>query len=392
MVIVADVSALDYEVFVRQHERFTRLGSGEGGADRRMLDSLQTIRENSPGFVDAYLLESTVARHLYDVETDAKLLERARDVAERARAVAPNDPRPTDRLFDVSLREGDFEQARQAIEELRRLEPGSVEVLRREAHVARRSGEPALALDLMRRVVARRPARLYVQELADLEYEQGMYDEAKRTLEGLLSRFPDDSFTRSKLAEVELLYGSAEHAEELYKQIVEESSGEIEILNLGMSQVLLGKYDEAKAHFERLVRMSPQDPSAFLNLADCEKMAGRTQVADSLYRHVLTLLDQLEIRDRSVRAQCLAHIGERASAVALVQQLLQEEPENAWYYYAASLVYAIIGEPTSAVVNARQAAERGVTGRWFRLGLFDAVAQDTEFAKIVTSDPVATPQ
>ena len=316
------------------------------------------------------------------------MLERSREAATTARRVAPNDSRAANLLFDVAVRDGDWEAASSIVEEMRALDPGSVEVLRCEALIARRSGEPERALALMRDVVKRRPAREYLSLLAEFEYEQGLNDDATRTLEALLERFPGNNYGRSKLAEVELLYGSAERAEDLYMELVEETQGEIEISNLGLAQSLLGKYDEAAANFLRAAEMAPAEAGNFLNLADCHQMAGDSVAADSLYRHVLVLLESAELPDLSVRAQCYAHIGRAADAVALMQDLLQQDPGNAWYYYAASLVYATVGQQTSALVNARKASDLGVSGRWFSLGLFSGLQEDPEFARIVAMDPV----
>lgn len=388
-----NVSAGDYAIFLRQYDRFVRLAAGKGGANAAMLDSLESIRERSPTFVDAYLLESKVARHLFEVERTPELLARATSVAREAVRVAPTDPRSSERLFEAALLAGDSTTARAAIDELRRVDPGNVEVLRREALLAKRNGDSKRAIDLMTQVVARRPARQHLANLANMEYDYGLHKEARAHLTQLLDRFPGDDFVRSKLAEVELLYGDAHIAETLYATLVSQTHGAVEIGNLGLAQELLGKYDEATVSLREAVHMVP-DAYGYLNLADCEKMAGRKAVADSLYRLVLQRVasdpNPDELTNLRMRAQSLAHLGYKEEAATVIQGAIRQDPENAWTFYAASVVYCAIGESTSALVNARTAIDKGVQARWFRIGLFDSLRDSHEFQALVSQDPVVS--
>lgn len=388
------VSAGDYLVFLRQYDRFDRFAGGKGGADRAMIDSLQAVRQRSPQFVDAYLLESKVARYLFEVTRDPTYLEQARNAAREAQIVAPDDARVLVRAFDAAIAAGDIPEARASIEALRRMDPGNIAILRQEAQVARKEGDTERALTLMRNVVARRPARLYVQELADLERALGHYADARVHLNELLERFPNDRFAQSKLAEVELLYGDASAAERLYNDLVARFPGAVVITNLALAKELLGKYDEAASDFREAIALSPADATGYLNLADCEKMAGRGAAADSLYRHVLVLIDAdpnpQELTNLRMRAQSLGHLGNKREAVTAIQEAFRKDPENAWTLYAASVVYTAIGEHTSALVNARAAIDKGVQARWFGIALFDSLRGDPEFVALISQDPIVS--
>jgi hypothetical protein len=121
-------------------------------------------------------------------------------------------------------------------------------------------------------------------------------------------------------------------------------------------------------------------------------MAGRAAVADSLYKQVLTFAESDPSADQltnlRVRAQSLAHLGQKRPAVSAIQEASRMDPANAWTHYAASVVYAAIGEETSAVVSAKVAIEKGVQARWFGIGLFDSLRGDPEFQALVDQDPV----
>lgn len=385
------VSSADYAIFLRQYDRFERLAAAEGGANTAMLDSLEAIRKRSPGFVDAYLLESLVARHLFEVERTPELLGRATSVARAAKKVAPQDPRSSEQLFEAALLAGDSATARVAIDELRRTDPGNVEVLRREALLAKRNGDSKQAVELMTQVVARHPARKYLSVLANMEYDYGLHKEARAHLAQLLERFPDDRFVRSKLAEVELTYGDARNAERLYTELVSQSPSATVLNNLGLAQELLGKYEDAGENFRKCIRLAP-GADGYLNLADCEKMAGHVSVADSLYRLVLTCIasdpNPDQVGNLRMRAQSLAHLGQKQEAATAIQEAFRKDPENAWTFYAASVVYATIGENTSAIVNARTAIEKGVQARWLSIGLFGSLRDEPEFAALINQDPL----
>jgi tetratricopeptide (TPR) repeat protein len=386
------VSNGDYALFLRQYHRFVRFAAGPGGANDAMLDSLATIRKRSPRFVDAYLLESKVARHMFEVERRPELIERARTVAVDAEKIAPNDPRCSDRLFDAAMKAGNTEEARATIKELRRIDPGNVEILRREALIAQKEGRSDDAIALMEKVVQRLPARVYLAELANIEYSVGAYARCRVHLERILSDYPDDTFASSKLAELELLYGSPERAEELYEREVARSPGYVELSNLGLAQELLNKNVEAAANFRRAATLAPDNPAAILNIADCEKMTGNVSAADSMYRHVLALLeaspDASDITVLQMQAQAQAHIGDPAGAVDTVQRALRQTPDDPWTLFAAAVVYAAIDEQTSAVVNARRACEKGLTARWFQLDLFSNLRGDKDFMNLLATDPL----
>ncbi|MEM8934520.1 MAG: hypothetical protein AAGE94_25225, partial [Acidobacteriota bacterium] len=81
--------------------------------------------------------------------------------------------------------------------------------------------------------------------------------------------------------------------------------------------------------------------------------------------------------------QALAHLGESRAAVTVLQQALQQAPDHASVAYEAALVYALIGERTSALVHAEAALTRGVDPRWFGFPWFDDLRSDPTFVDLV---------
>ena len=57
----------------------------------------------------------------------------------------------------------------------------------------------------------------------------------------------------------------------------------------------------------------------------------------------------------TVRAQALARRGRAEEAVAAVREALKRAPENPQWAYEAALVYCVVGDETSALLEARRA-------------------------------------
>ena len=81
-----------------------------------------------------------------------------------------------------------------------------------------------------------------------------------------------------------------------------------------------------------------------------------------------------------MRGQAFAHLDRRREAVDAVQRALATAGDNPQASYEAALVYALIGDDTSALVNAEKALDRGVEARWFSLSWFDRLRASPELA------------
>ncbi len=387
----AQISETDYASFLRTYRNSTTNDGMTLDTGTALLDSLDAITSRAPDFVDAHIAKVRIARWLFESSRDPVLLNRGRVAAEQAQRVSPSDTRTEGVLFDLAVVAGDLDTAEEIVARTRERDPGGVVALRREAAIARQRGNTARALELMRQVVERRPARGFLSELVEIEYDSGEVQSAREHLNQMLSRFPDDGYAQSKLAEVELLYGDAERAANLYEQIVRADSNVVEITNLGIARSLLGDYTGAANNYRIAVRQAPNDPTGFLNLADCELMAGNRETADSLYRHVLVLIaadaNPNDLFNLQMKAQSLAHTGQKKEATATIMDAIAQDKENAWTYYAATVVYAAIGERASALASADKAFTKGVEGRWFQFALFDPLKDDADFQAILASDP-----
>jgi predicted Zn-dependent protease len=218
--------------------------------------------------------------------------------------------------------------------------------------------------------------------LATMEYRLGEPAAARRHLEELLARLPDEYAAQSLLAQLELLGGSTERAAALYAQLVRRAPQFGEISNLGTAYLLLGRYAEAEERFRQGLRLQPANPFVALNLADTLLLEGRRREAEVRYRALLDLAGRDPAAAgwqlASVSAQALAHLGRRAPAATEAERVLRLAQGNAQAAYEAALVYAVVGDDASALGNALRALGQGVEARWFALPWFARLREAPE--------------
>ncbi len=356
----------------------------------RGIAELAVLRRRSPRFLEAYLLEATLRSDQHYDSRDSKDLEAGFALLEEARELAPDDPRVAHALFTAALDRGRLEEASAALAELERLAPGDTRTLMCRGHLAERRGEGQLALESIRRAAARRPSWRNLLFLANLEIRQGEIPAARRTLTDTRSRFPDDLESLSMLAQLELLAGDAERAVELYGELVAHTPRFADLTNLGTAKLLLGRYAAAAESFRRALELVPSNPGAVLNLADAELMLGNGEEARQLYQRVVELIAADPAAEGlwqwlCVRAQALAHLGAAQEAVTAVRRAEQLAPRNPQVAYEAALVYAVVGDETSALVSAEKAIQGGVEAHWFGFPWFAALRAEPAFAKLLSS-------
>ncbi|MEO1366142.1 MAG: tetratricopeptide repeat protein, partial [Acidobacteriota bacterium] len=377
------VTADDLRRFLDVRRRFKEKSSSAEG-----LAELEALRATSPDFVDIDLQVAEIALYRFYDSRDPEHLETAELAVERAARRAPTDQRVLRHQFQVDLEAGRLDAARGSLERLAEALPGHLQVDEMRARLLRRLGRASEAAELLRQVTRRRPSERRLVQLARLEIDLGEVAAARRHLRDAMDRSPDAFDARSLLAQLELTVGDPAAAAELYGQLVERSGGTSELSNLGLAEMLLGRYDAAAEHFARAAAIEPRNPFFLLNLADALWLVGDRDSALRHYRGVVDRIAQDVAADRAqfltVEAQALAHLGESRRAVATVQQALAKAPESATVSYEAALVYALVGETTSALVQAEAALRRGVEPRWFSFPWFDALRERDDFRALIS--------
>ncbi|HEY6324376.1 MAG TPA: protein kinase, partial [Thermoanaerobaculia bacterium] len=319
------VSAAGYAEYLRLDDEVLR--RRQGLPLDALISRVRLLRQRSPSFLEAPILEASLLRRRFGASRDRADLDAAAAALREARALAPGDPRPLQGLFEVALRAEQLPGAAAALRDLERLLPSGPEVEVARGRLLERQGDRSGALAQLRAAARERPSWSILYRLADMEYRLGEPQAARRHLEQLLARFPGSYHAQSMLAQIELLAGSPERAAALYTRLVEHGPQVGEVANLGLAHLLLGSYGLAERRFRQALELEPGSPLVALDLADAVLLQGRREEAGTRYRALVRQAAgdaaaagwQLT----SIRAQAHAHLGERMQAVVEVQRVLE---------------------------------------------------------------------
>ena len=365
----------DYRTFLDLKRRLTR----EGASDD-VLARLDELRTRAPSFVEAYTQEAKVARRRYNETGDSRYLARGLAAVEDASRVAPGDPRPVEGRVELEMAAGHLDAAEAALAKLQEIDPAGSLLAR--GMLAESRGRPAEGLELMASAVHLQPSWMNLLSLANAEYRQSRFDDARRHAEELLARSPGNPEGLAMLVQIELLR-NPERAVALLREAVKRDPGIGSLTNLGANLLLLRRYGEAEAVLRRALALRPEDPSAALNLADCLSFLGRPAEARKLYAGIAEAAARRTTPGDwsllGVEAQAFAHVGETEKSLAALQQALRLTPNNGWLSYEAAVVYVVIGDHGSALYHARQAAAQKVDANWFALPFFDPLRKEPAF-------------
>ncbi|MEP7013247.1 MAG: protein kinase [Acidobacteriota bacterium] len=352
-----------------------------------LLRSAAALRERAPRFVDVFLLEADAERLAFVRSRQVGHLEAAYSRLKEAKKLAPESPEPYRFEVLVALAGGDPARAARALEGFSAKNPGDPRALELGALLANAQGHPREALEKLRAAVRDYPSRRRLRNLATLEVQQGEIAEARAHLSQLLREAPDDAQGLSSLAGLELGSGDPAKAEALYARMVRASPRLVPLTNLGLARMLLGRHAQAAESFERAAALSPADPLVALNLADAWELVGRQKEAAAKYALVVAAISAdttaTDPQYRSTLAQALAHLGRGPEAVEAIQEALRLAPKNAQVAYEAALVYALLGEESSALTNARRALALGCEPRWFGFPWFSTLRARPDFRALL---------
>ncbi len=379
-----DVRAGDYMEFLRLEKAF-REKDRTLSADQ-LLAALDSIQRSSPRFPSAYRLAADILRYRFHDSRDSEDLEKAVGLLQQAAKLAPNSVQPVEYLFLTALAANRLDTAEEALARIERLEPGGYVASKLNALLLERRGATQEALQSMRAAAERLPSARMIRILADMEFRLGRALEARQTIKRAIAIAPEFR-SRELLARIELLNGDPAEAAKLFADLDQQTTDFGIASNLGLSLFLLGRYPEASDSFEKALRLAPRNAGANLNLADARLLAGRGEEARRLYRQVVALIEEDPAVNSShlltVKGQALAHLRLDKEAVASVSEALRQSPDNPQTLFEASLVYTLVGDKTSALVNAERALRLGCDRRWFDFAWFDAVRSDPPFQKLL---------
>lgn len=335
---------------------------------------LAKLRHRSPGFFEVYLLETQVAKALFLVTREPNHLDHGLALTELAKKLQPHNPRSYQLAFSLALSAGRVKRAEKELEQILQFGSERSGTLKMRAQFAEHQKEQDEALLLNRLLTELVPSAANYCNLADLERKLGLIPDARKHYSASLEKDPFYHRAQRNLAGLELINGDVVYAKFILCKLVKDGGNTTQNLsNLGLAYLLLGRYDKAVTNAALAYAKSPKQIPLLLNYADALGLDGRNAEAASKYTLILKLIEVEPNQKRYLpaKAQALAQLGQHLEAAQTIQEALSQRPDHTNTIYAAAIVYSLIGDRTSALINTVRAAERGRDARWFSFPWFD---------------------
>ena len=125
--------------------------------------------------------------------------------------------------------------------------------------------------------------------------------------------------------------------------------------HLGAYHYRKGDYRRAREEFEKALRLEPDRPEAYFNLAKADLKLGRTEEAMHGYREAIRLKPDY-IKAHCSLADALAGTGNPGRAIEVIERALHADPDSAAAYVSMGFIYGSLGRYSEALEAFRAAA------------------------------------
>lgn len=207
---------------------------------------------------------------------------------EKANALEPETFEILYNLGEAYLRGHDDAHAELALTRALKQKPDSAETMYLLAQVDNDESKAVDALDLLARAHKLAPENTdIIFLLARVSMSQNYFEDAIPLLESGLRVAPKRVDLQAALGEGYFMAGRADKAIDQFKKLIELDPAARSYAFLGLSYRRLGRFDEARRHFEEGLKHDPHDAVCLFNLGYMEERQGNEAAADTLFQQTL---------------------------------------------------------------------------------------------------------
>jgi tetratricopeptide (TPR) repeat protein len=284
-------------------------------------------------------LNDDAATLLYGVYTDNRRLSEARALAEWMIDADPDGLHGYFALADAHEKLGDPAASEATFRAGLERNPGELALYAALARSRRVRGDRVGEIAIYREVLEIHPQhRATLQALAEAQLALERTDEAVETLETLESLYPGDLRARLRLAFVEFERGNFAAAAERFEFALQQNPEEYEVVYfLGVVRRRLGEEEAAIAAFDRIPTSHDRYAEARTQIAGIYEHRGEFEraIAEVEWAREAQESRPLDLYLASLRAKA----GDLDGALAFLQQLLDESPDDAEILYNIGVIH-----------------------------------------------------
>jgi len=350
------------------------------------ISELESLIERSPYLYSAYNLFREVSLDQYAETRNIKYLEKL----EKTLSASPDEYKKSIFYYIdnfwllVNLK--DFHSAEQMIAGVVSLGADNSTINELKAKLFLEQNKIELAIKSYKKALILRPSTTLLYNLSLCYLWIGDITESKRTAQKLLTILPNDYLARQLLASLSMFQGDLVSAIQIYSEIIQENPKSIDLNNLAITYSLDGKNDYALKLAEKAVAQSPDNPTWILNLADIELFLELRERSRKNYQKVIALnTNRDDLKSWLEIAQAYIHLGENELSIRALDSAKKISADNSEVTFTAALIYTLIGEETSAIINVEEALKNNVGVVWFNLPWFDKLCNNKKFIFIISN-------
>lgn len=359
--------------------------STNGGAsgNETQYKSVKRLVSTRPDFIPGYTLAYRIANYIDENFSHRDHVNEVKDIFKNSPPSVQKDLNFRSSMIQVEVSLGKLDRAKVLFSELKNTVNDELFLNEVESVIAYAENDYERLLVLDRKNAAWRPSIENLYNLAASEFLFGNYENARAGVDKVLGIRKNDSYALELKATIELNSGDVVKAIETYETLLGITPKSLAYSNLGVALSLNREMDRALSSHKKALENQPNNASFHLNLADSYNLLGDKTLANKSYFKVIELLKSPKTpQDFGILAQSHAHLEQHQKAVKTLKVAKSKFQTSAELDYAASIVNTLAGNNISALIDIRDALDRGTAPIWFSFVWFKPLCSYDDFKKM----------